>query len=74
MRINFANRIELWFYFRVLETGARKCKAPLVCREKAWIGTKFRIGTDVAEAIEDLKYQFRIHRLIRVGSHTLTDY
>ena len=42
--------------------------------EKTRIRSKFRIDIDVGETIQDLKYQFRIHRLVEIRPHALTDY
>src|SRR5437764_2587333 len=74
MGIDFANAIERWFYFRVLEAGSSEGAPPLIRGEKTRIRSKFRIDIHVGEAIQDLKHQFRIHRLVEVGAHALTDY
>src|SRR2546423_15242807 len=74
MGIDFANIIELWFYFSVLEAGAFKCAPPMIRGKKTGIRSKFRVDIDVGKTIQDLKYQFRIHRLVEIGPHTLTDY
>ena len=72
--IDFANTVELWFYFRVLEAGAPEGMPPMIRGEKTGIRSKLRIDIDVGKTIQDLKYQFRIHRLVEIGAHALTDY
>jgi hypothetical protein len=72
--IDFANAIQLWFYFRVLEAGTPEGMPPMIRGEKTGIRSKLRIDIDVGKTIEDLKYQFRIHRLVERGAHALTDY
>ena len=74
MGIDFANTIELGFYFNVLEAGAAECAPPMIRGEKTRIRSKFWIDIDVGKTIQDLKYQFRIHRLVEIGPHALTDY
>ena len=64
MGIDFANTIQLGFYFSVLEAGAAECAAPMIRGEKTRIRSKFWIDIDVGKTIQDLKYQFRIHRLV----------
>src|SRR6476661_9695888 len=74
MGIDFANTIELGFYVSVFETGAAECAPPMTRGEKTRIRSKFWIGIDVGKTIQDLKYQFRIHRLVEIRPHTLADY
>jgi hypothetical protein len=74
MGIDFANTIELGFYFSVFETGAAECAPPMIRGEKTRIRSKFWIGIVVSKTIQDLKYQFRIHRLVEIRPHTLADY
>jgi hypothetical protein len=74
MRIDFPNTVELGFYFNVFETGAAECAPPMIRGEKTRIRSKFWIGIDVGKTIQDLKYQFRIHRLVEIRPHTLADY
>src|SRR5439155_22457569 len=74
MRINFANTIELWFYFSMFEPSAPECIPPLIRSQETGIRAKFRIDIDVGKTIQDLKYQFRIHRLVEIGAHALADY
>ena len=74
MRIKFANAIELWFYFGLLEPGALECIPPMISGEETGIGAKLRIGVDFSEAIENLKYEFGIHRLIETRPDTFADY
>src|SRR5438270_11091246 len=74
MGIDVANAIELGFYFNVFETGAAECAPPMIRGEKSRIRSKFWIGIDVGKTIQDLKYQFRILRLVEIRPHTLADY
>src|SRR6266853_2699892 len=74
MGIDFANTIELGFYFSVFEAGAAECTAPMIRGEKTRIGSKFWIDLDVGKTVQDLKYQFRIHRLVKIRPNALTDY
>src|SRR5437764_13057970 len=74
MGIDFANTIELGFYFSVFEAGATECAPPMIRGEKTRIRSKFRIDINVGKTIQDLKHQFRIHRLVEIRPHTLTDY
>ena len=74
MGIDFANNIEVWFYFRVVKAGAPEGMPPMIRGEKTGIRSKLRIDIDVGKTIQDLKYQFRIHRLVEIGAHALTDY
>src|SRR6476469_5532208 len=74
MGIDFANTIELGFYFSVFETGAAECAPPMTRGEKTRIRSKFRIGIDVGKTVQDLKYQFRILRLVEIRPHALNDY
>ena len=74
MRINFANAIELWFYFGAFEPGALECIPPMISREETGIGTKLRISVNFSKAIQNLKHQFRIHRLIETRPDTFADY
>src|SRR6266496_1613718 len=69
--IDFANTVELWFYFRVLEAGASEGMPPMIRGQKTGIRSKLRIDIDVGKTIQDLKYQFRIHRLVEIGAHAL---
>src|SRR6516164_2770807 len=74
MRIKFANAIELRFYFGLLEPGALECIPPMISGEETGIRTKLRISVDFSEAIQNLKHEFRIHRLIETRPDTLADY
>src|SRR5436309_1269683 len=74
MRINFANAIELRFYFGVFEPRALECIPPMISSEETGIGTKLRISADFSKAIQNLKHQFRIHRLIEIRPDTFADY
>src|SRR5690349_2164848 len=74
MGIDFANTLERGFYFSVCEAGAVECSAQMIRCQKTRIRSKFWINIDIGKAIQDLKYQFRIHRLVEIRPHTLTDY
>ena len=74
MRVNFANAIELRFYFGVFKPGAVKRIPPMICSEEPRIGSEFRIGVNLSKAIQNLKHQFRVHRLIEPGPDTFADY
>ena len=41
MGIDFANTVELGFYFSVFETGAAECAPPMIRGEKTRIRSKF---------------------------------
>ena len=73
MRINFANAIELRFYFGVFQPGTLECVPPLISSEETRIGTKLRISVNFSKAIQNLKHEFRIHRLIETRPDAFAD-
>src|SRR5213076_130239 len=74
MRIYLANAIDIRRDFNALKACARKCAAPVICSQKARIGANFGICLDVGKTLQDLKHQFRVDRLIGIGSQAFADH
>src|SRR6184192_2025777 len=74
MRIYLANAIDIRRDFDALKASARKCAAPVICSQKARIRPNFGIYLDVGKTLQDLKHQFRVDRLIGIGSQAFADH
>ena len=74
MRIHLANAVDLRGDFDALETGAHKCASPVVCGQETWIGANFGIGIHLAKAIQDLKDELGINRLIEIRPHAFANH
>ncbi len=74
MRIDFANTIDVWHDFGVVEACARKCATPLIRSQKARVGADFGICLDIGKTFQNLKHQLGVDRLIDIGAQAFADY
>ena len=74
MRINLTNAIDIWRDPDALKTCARKCAAPVICSKEAGIRAKFRIYLDLGEALQNLKHQLRVDRLVVMRPQAFADH
>ena len=65
MRIHLANTIEVWRDFGTLETGARKCAAPLIRGEGVIDGYTVRVPMVDVTAIGSGGWDWRPNRAVK---------
>src|SRR5262245_53081658 len=69
MRVDFTDTLDVRRDLDLVEACPQESVAPLLRGQKTWIRANFRVGFDVVKTVQNLKHQFRIHRLIVVRPH-----
>src|SRR5262245_66299746 len=69
MRVDFTDTLDVRRDLDLVEACPQESAAPLLRGQKTGIRANFRVGFDVVKTVQNLKHQFRIHRLIVVRPH-----